>query len=380
VKTLAPLLLLLAACASGPGLDSHVRTLAAPEYEGRETGTDGERRAADYIAARLREAGAEVRVQEFQGHGTTGRNVIGLIRGSSDEVVVVLGAHYDHLGLAKQGVNHGADDNASGTAAILEIARRLAARPARRGLVVIAFSGEEMGLLGSKAYCRTPAVPIEKTVAMVNLDMVGRLREKLAVFGADTGDRFRGFLADSPIPLSFSRDALGPSDHTSFILKGVPSVHLFTGAHPDYHKPGDVAEKINYAGLARVTDLAETLVRRLADDPGRMVFVKPKADDTALPAPGPGGMPYLGLMPDYAFEGEGVRLDAVSPGSPAEKAGLKEGDVIRSVNGGAVDNVKSYSALFFRLKPGDKMKLEIDRDRAPMTVDVVVGSKRRSEE
>ena len=375
MRRLLALFVLAAGCSSGPGLDVHVRTLASPEYEGRETGTEGEKKAADYIAARLREAGAQVSLKEFQGHGTTGRNVIGILPGVSDEVVV-LGAHYDHLGLAKNGVNHGADDNASGTAVILEVARRIGKRPARRGVVVIAFSGEEMGLLGSKAYCREPAVPLEKTVAMVNLDMVGRLREKLAVFGADTGAKFRDHLADSPVPLSFSKDSLGPSDHTSFILKGVPSVHLFTGAHPDYHKPGDVAEKVNYAGLATVADLAEKLVRRIADDPARMEFVKPKASDTSLPAPSPGAMPYLGLMPDYAFEGQGVRLDAVGPGSPADKAGLKEGDVIRKVNGAKIEDVKEYSALFFKLKPGDEMKLEIERNRVPMELKVVVGSKR----
>jgi hypothetical protein len=377
MRILLPILLVAVGCAADP-LETHVRTLAAPSFEGRETGTEGEKRAAEYIAARLRDAGAEVRLQEFQGHGTTGRNVIGIVRGASEEAVV-LGAHYDHLGLAKSGVNHGADDNASGTAVVLEVARRLARRPPKRTVVAVAFSGEEMGLLGSKAYVREPAVPLAATVAMVNLDMVGRYREKVTVFGSATGGRFAEHLADSRLPIVYSKESIGPSDHTSFVLKGIPSVHLFTGSHPDYHKPGDVAEKINFAGLKEIADLTETLVRRLADAPDRMAFVKPPATEEPAGRPRPGAMPYLGLMPDYSFEGKGVRLDGVSPGSPADRAGLREGDVIRMLNGKDVDDVKVYSAAFFQLKPGDELRLDVDRGGSALQLKAVLGT-RRSEE
>ena len=268
--------ILLAGALLAQDAADHARVLADPLYEGRETGTDGEHRAAGYIAGVMKRAGLEVVLQPFQGHGTTGRNVIGIARGRSDEAVVV-GAHYDHLGAAKDGFYTGADDNASGTGVLLDVAARLARKPAARTVLFIAFSGEEMGLLGSRAYVGKPAVPLDKTVAMINMDMVGRLRESLIVFGADTGGRFRDYLADSPVPIVHNKDAVGPSDHTSFVLKGVPSIHLFTGAHADYHKPGDTGEKLNVEGLAKIADLVETLVRRIADAPERMAFHKPPA-------------------------------------------------------------------------------------------------------
>lgn len=388
MKTFLPCLLILAGCvaADPPGrraaeLEGHVRFLAGKACAGRETGTDGERLAAAYLEGAFRSAGLEVRVQEFQGHGTTGRNVIGIARGSSSEEAVVIGAHYDHLGEAKQGWHAGADDNASGTSVLLQLARSFAQRPPRRSVVLAAFSGEEMGILGSRAYVREPAVPLEKTVAMINMDMVGRLRESIIVFGADSGDRFKEHLADSPIKIAYNRDPIGPSDHTSFYLKNIPAVHLFTGAHADWHQPSDTPDKLNYDGLSRVSLFVEQLGRRIADAPERVKFVKVEGAAPITATPRKGATPYLGLMPDYGHDGPGVKLAGVAPGSPAEKAGLRENDVILQFDGRDCADVKAYSAEFFKRSPGEEISLTFDRGGKRDVVKVkLLAKESRSEE
>jgi hypothetical protein len=358
-------------------LESDVKVLAGEAFEGRETGTAGEEKAAKHIVAEMTRAGLHPVVQPFQGHGTTGRNVIATVPGTMSEAVVI-GAHYDHLGTDGKKVFTGADDNASGTAVVVEMARRFAKKPAKRTVILVTFSGEEMGLLGSKFFVKNPPVS-DPAVAMINLDMVGRLRENLIVFGADTGDKFKEYLADSPVKIAFNKDAIGPSDHTSFVLKGVPAVHLFTGAHADYHKPGDTADKLNYDGLRSVADLVETLARRIADAPEKMQFVKPPPS-ASLPRAGKGGTPYFGVMPDYGYDGKGVKLSGVAPGSPAEKAGLKEDDVLVSLNGKDFEDVKGYSAIFFALKPGDEITVGLDRGGKKLTVKATLMAKNRSDE
>ena len=375
MMTLALALVLIVAAPQD--LEKDVKTLAGDSFEGRETGTPGEEKAAKHLIAEMRRAGLQPVVQPFQGHGTTGRNVIATVPGTMNEAVVI-GAHYDHLGTDGKKVFTGADDNASGTAVVVEMARRFAKKPAKRTVILVAFSGEEMGLLGSKFFVNNSPV-FEPAVAMINLDMVGRLRESLIVFGADTGDKFKEYLADSPVKIAFNKDAIGPSDHTSFVLKGVPSVHLFTGAHPDYHKPGDTADKINYDGLKSVADVVETLARRIADAPEKMQFIKPPPS-ASLPRAGKGGTPYFGVMPDYGYDGKGVKLSGVAPGSPAEKAGLKEDDVLVSLNGKDFEDVKGYSSIFFALKPGDEITVGFDRDGKRLTVKAVLMAKNRSDE
>jgi Zn-dependent M28 family amino/carboxypeptidase len=368
--------LLLAFCAT-QDVEADVRALAGESFEGRETGTAGEEKAARHIIGELRRAGLEPVIQPFQGHGTTGRNIVAVLHGSIGEAVVI-GAHYDHLGADGNKVYCGADDNASGSAVVLEMARRFAKKRTKRTIILVAFSGEEMGVLGSRHYVNNPA-SLDPTVAMINMDMVGRLRDNLIVFGADTGNRFKEYLADSAIKIAYNKDAIGPSDHTSFVLKGIPSVHLFTGAHPDYHKPGDTADKINYDGLRKVADLVETLARRIADADDKMTFIKPPPS-AALPKAGKGGTPYFGVMPDYGYDGKGVKLQGVAPGSPAERAGLKEGDVLLSLNEKDFEDVKGYSAIFFALKPGDEITLGFERDGKRKTVKATLLAKNRSDE
>jgi hypothetical protein len=366
-----------ALAASAQDVESDAKILSSKGFEGRETGTAGEEKAARHILGEWRRAGLQPVVQVFEGHGTSGKNVVVVIPGTIDEAVVI-GAHYDHLGGDDNRVFFGADDNASGTAVIMEMARRFAKKPARRTVIVIAFSGEEMGVLGSRYYVNHP-VALETPVAMINLDMVGRLRENLIVFGADTGDKFKEYLADSPIKIAYNKEAVGPSDHTSFVLKGIPSVHLFTGAHADYHKPGDTADKLNFDGMRRVADLVEVLARRVAEAPDRMVFVKP-APSAELPRAGKGGTPYFGVMPDYGYDGKGVKLQGVAPGSPADKAGLKEGDLLLSLNGKDFEDVKAYSAIFFGLKPGEEVTLGYERNGERATVKATLLTKKLTTE
>ncbi len=377
---LALAFLLLAQETPAPSLEDHVRYLTGDECAGRETGTEGEKKAAAYLERELKRWKIETSVAEFRGHGTTGRNVIGVVPGSGSDEAIVVGAHYDHLGTSDKGICRGADDNASGTSVVLEVARRLASRPAKRAVVIAFFSGEEMGVLGSRAYVTKPAVPLEKTVAMINLDMVGRLGSKLIVFGVDSGDKFQEYLDESPLRIVTKADPIGPSDHTSFYVKGVPAVHVFTGSHKDWHKPSDTPDKLNLEGMRLVAYEVERLARRIADAPERMAYRKV---DGAAPLPGgprPGGTPYLGLMPDYGFEGKGVRLAGVAPGSPAEKAGLAEGDVILAMDGKECAEVKAYSALFFAKRPGDEVTLTVDRKGKATPVKVVLGEKRKSDE
>lgn len=370
-------ILLLWAVLATQDVEKDVKVLADEATEGRETGTPGEEKAARHILSEMRKAGLTPVVQPFQGHGTTGKNVVAVIPGTRNEAVVI-GAHYDHLGTDGKKVFCGADDNASGAAVVIEMARRFAKTPAKRAIVLVAFSGEEMGLLGSKFYVNNPAA-LETPVAMINLDMVGRLRDSLIVFGADTGGKFKEYLADSPLKISHNKDAIGPSDHTSFVLKGIPAVHLFTGAHADYHKAGDTADKLNYDGLRKVADLVETLARRIADAPEKMEFVKPEPSASA-PRAGKGGTPYFGVMPDYGYDGKGVKLQGVAPGSPAEKAGLKEGDVLLSLNDKDFEDVKGYSSIFFALKPGDEITLGFERDGKRKSVKATLLAKNRSDE
>jgi hypothetical protein len=373
------ILLLLVALAQEPTLEDHIKFLTSDECAGRETGTEGEKKAAAYLEKELKRWKLEVTVPEFKGHGTTGRNVIGVVKGTDSDEAVVVGAHYDHLGESDKGICRGADDNASGTAVVLEVARRLAAKPSRRTVVIAFFSGEEMGVLGSRAYVTKPVVPLEKTVAMINLDMVGRLQSKLIVFGVDSGDKFQEYLDESPLKIVTKSDPIGPSDHTSFYVKGVPAVHVFTGSHKDWHKPTDTPDKLNVEGMRLVAYEVERLARRIGDAPARMAYKKVEA--APLPAgPRAGGTPYLGLMPDYGFEGKGVRLAGVAPGSPAEKAGLKEGDVITKVDGRDCDEVKAYSAQFFSKRPGQEMQLDFTRDGKAQSLKVVLGEKRKSDE
>jgi hypothetical protein len=330
------------------------------------------------------------------------KNVIGVIEGEGPhaEETIVIGAHYDHLGRGEVGslafgsrdIHNGADDNASGTATVLELARRLAARPdapARR-IVFVLFSGEERGLLGSAHYVEDPPYPIEQTVAMINLDMVGRLDEErnLVVYGTSSSETFGPMVEPLATTLGFKpkmpkaiNDGSSDSDHSSFYKKDVPILFFFTGIHPDYHKPSDDSPLINYAGMAKVADLCEQVALNLASRPERPVFVKaparPAASASAAASPGAvkGGGAYFGSRPAYGEDVEGVKLEGVTEGSPAEKAGLKGGDVIVKFGGVAVKDIESYMVAMSAKKPGDVVEVVVLRDGEEVTLKATLGAR-----
>jgi hypothetical protein len=327
------------------------------------------------------------------------KNVVGVLEGAgplADETIVV-GAHYDHLGFGGSGslafgsrsIHNGADDNASGTATVMELARRLARRADHlpRRIVFMAFSGEERGLLGSKHYVEHPLYPLENTVAMINFDMVGRLNgdSELTIFGAGTIAGLDGLvnaLAASqgikPRIIEGTQMEFNASDHASFYYKNIPVLFAFTGTHPDYHRPSDDTERINFEGMARIANLGELVLLDLARRPKRPEFVKlPSRPMGALASRGGrnSGV-YLGTRPAYGEEGnEGVKLDGVSEGSPAEKAGLRGGDIIVKFDGKTVANLEDYMEHLGRHKPGDTVEVVIRRDGQETTLKVTLGTR-----
>lgn len=309
------------------------------------------------------------------------KNVVGVLegRGPLAGETVVIGAHYDHLGyggpssLAKKGtksIHHGADDNASGTSALMELARRFASDPKRQGrrLVFIAFSAEEMGLLGSQHYCnREPLFPLAETVAMVNLDMVGRLRpdpksrkDLVLVEGTGTAKGFDELVAKLADGFQLNKAASSSpfSDHDSFYKKKIPVLFYWTDKHEDYHKPSDTADRINVTGLRKVTELAEKTVAHLATVPERPEYV-------FVPSPFKfmaGKMPRLGIAPTYHAEVKGVLVGGVSEGGPASKAGIKTGDVIVELAGRQVTNLDTYMLILRRQRPDREIDAVVLRD------------------
>lgn len=307
-------------------------------------------------------ASLEVKVKRST---VTVKNVVGVLEGAGPlaKEIVVIGAHYDHLGyggfgsMAKgvRAIHHGADDNGSGTTSLMEVARHFAAQKDRQGrrLVFIAFSAEEAGLLGSRYYCKDqPLFPLGETVAMVNLDMVGRLRpdqktgkDKVLIEGSGSAKGFDAMLdkLNPGFQLSKQASGNGPSDHDSFYNQKIPVVFLWTGYHPDYHRPSDTADKINVEGMDRVVGYAEKIVNQLATDPARPEYVAVARKMSA--SPGVGDMPRLGFVPAYDEDKEGVGVDSVSAGGPAEKGGLKAGDLIVAIGGRPVTSMNAYMTV-----------------------------------
>jgi hypothetical protein len=329
------------------------------------------------------------------------KNIVGVLEGAGplkDETVVI-GAHYDHVGYGLWGsaggksaagkVHYGADDNASGTTGLMELARRFGAQKNRQGrrLVFIAFSGEEHGLDGSRYYCKEPLFPLDSTAAMINMDMIGRTKpvpidwlglfgkkDRLLVYGTGTAEGFDKLVdaATKKIDLKVTKLAsgTGPSDHDSFYRKNVPVLFLYTGTHPEYHKPTDVPEKIDVPGMKKMTDFAEFLANDMLTSEKKPKYLVAKggwSDPTEPRAAVPTG-PRLGVAPDYSFEGEGMLLAGVTPGSVAEKAGLKEGDIIVEIAGKPVTNLGTYMTAMGGQKLGTTIDVVVERKGKKLTL------------
>ena len=371
--------------------------LSSDLLEGRETGSKGEAMAADYIAARFEEigltpAGSDSWLQPFEytyssnphaapgsGEKHIGYNVAGLLDNGAEKTVVI-GAHYDHLGHGifgsrqpnEKAIHNGADDNASGVAGILEIARQLKNSSAtNNNYLFIGFSGEELGLYGSKAFVKNSDVHLAAFNYMINLDMVGRLNDEkvLAVNGTGTSPSWDKVLeAEKPADFDIKKheSGVGASDHTSFYLEEIPVLHFFTGQHEQYHKASDDSELINYEGIYEVSSYIVDIIEAL-DNTGELAYAKTKDEQQRAST----FKVSLGIMPDYVSDGEGVRVDAVMDGRPAAAAGLEKGDVIVKLGDVEVVDINAYMQALSKFEKGDKTQVVVKRGEEIITKDII---------
>jgi len=377
---------------SETNLRNHVTFLASDKLKGRGTATKEEQKAAKYLAKQFKKAGLQPKgdngswFHEFSfkkpqdPHGTVSadapvlksRNVAAYLDNGAPNTIII-GAHYDHLGLGHDRnsleansvgkIHNGADDNASGTAGVLELARYFAQNGVREqhNFLFLCFSGEELGLLGSKKYVETPTVDLSKVHFMLNMDMIGRLNEdnRMVVGGVGTAPNFVPLLNSlNTSDLSIKQDSagIGPSDHTSFYLKNIPVLFFFTGQHTDYHKPSDDVEKVNFTGQKAILNYAVRLIDALDKAP-KLVFqeTKSKPEDT------PRFKVTLGIMPDYTYEGEGVHVDGVTDGKPAAKAGLQRGDRIIGLGDTEIHTIRDYMQALSKFQKGETAKVKVVR-------------------
>lgn len=381
-------------------LKQHISYLASDALQGRLTGSEGEKKAADYLAAEFKKLGLKPynKKSYFQKfdykvrlnpHDSTsvkannGTNVIAVLDNKADRTIVI-GAHYDHLGLnehhhstkpnSEGEIHNGADDNASGVASVMELARMLSQNKSKEKVnyVFALFSGEEDGLIGSKFMAETLKEKFPKVITMVNMDMIGRLNNNkaLVVGGVGTCPDFSELIAENK-PAGFNvteeNTGIGPSDHTSFYLKDIPVLFFFTGTHTDYHKPSDDEDKINYYGVRAIVDY----VFRIADAISNMdtvTFTKTKVEaGKKVPA----YKVTLGIMPDYTDYGDGLHIDGVTDGRPADKAGIQSGDVLTRIGDCKVKEVYSYMDCLSKLKAGDEREVTVMRDGKELKLKVV---------
>ena len=327
----------------------------------------------------------------------TVNNVLAYLPGKTDEYIII-GAHYDHLGYgsvdslapSQIGTIHpGADDNASGTAGVLELARLLAPRKGQleRGILFADFAGEELGLLGSAEWVKEPTKPLDKADAMINMDMIGRIKdEKVYIGGTGTGATFKDLLDDekSKFPFHFEYSASGyaASDHTSFVGKQIPVLFFFSGLHSDYHKPSDTADKINAPDAAKLLEFIDDVALKIDSAAQRVAYVQVKEDlppGHAAVATGSsmGGYgPYFGSIPDFGQEEDGVKFSDVRPGSPAAKAGFKAGDVLVQFGDKPIHNLYDFTDALRRSKVGDVVEVEVKRDGKLVKASVTLEQRR----
>jgi len=370
--------------------------LASDYLEGREAGKRGEDLAADYVTTRFAEIGLLPKgtdgkyAQPFDfnytanphsstGEARTGQNIVGYLDNGA-ATTVVIGAHYDHIGRGAFGsrfldgpiIHNGADDNASGVGALLYLAERLKKSEMKgHNYLFIAFSGEEMGLYGSKYFVKNPTIDLSQVSFMLNMDMVGRLDEEksLLLGGAGTSPAWKGAfekVTDPKMKIATTDGGIGPSDHTSFYLADIPAIHFFTGNHQDYHKPSDDSEKVNFEGIREVAEWMYTLLEDL-NGAGKLAFTKTNDSGQRQAS---SFKVTLGVMPDYAYSGEGMRLDAALDDRPGQKAGLKDGDIIIKIGDLVVKDIYDYMEGLGKHKKGDTTTVVVKRGAEELSYEV----------
>ncbi|MCX7548789.1 M28 family peptidase [Xanthomarina sp. F1114] len=376
-------------------IQEDVAFLADDALEGRQTGTVGEQKAAKYIAKRFEDLGLQAKGTDgyFQtftfkpktdphqevnytvkdGDSTiTGTNVVAYLDNKVENTIII-GAHYDHLGYGAEGslykgeksIHNGADDNASGVAVLLNLAKNLINTNTNNNYLFITFSGEEMGLLGSNYFVKNPTIDLKTVNYMINMDMVGRLKEDktLAVYGVGTSPRWKQTLsATNPgLKLIEKESGVGPSDHTSFYNADIPVLHFFTGQHEDYHKPTDDFDKLNFEGMTTISNYIFDVITEL-DKSGKQAFRKTKNESDETPRFKVG----LGVVPDYLYDGEGMRIDGISEDKPAQKAGLQKGDIVVKLGDSSIVDMMSYMRALSVFNAGDSTKVIVKRNGEPI--------------
>ncbi|MBK5277388.1 MAG: M20/M25/M40 family metallo-hydrolase, partial [Bacteroidia bacterium] len=360
-------------------IQTHIKILSSDSLNGRGTGTTGEKLAAGYIQSEFRKMGIEPkgdRLTYFQSfsfksgmHGTgedgIANNVVGFLDNNRSSTIII-GAHYDHLGNGNQGssldanpqdkIHNGADDNASGVAGVIELARYFISNEKKENynFLFICFSGEELGLYGSKYFTEHPTIDLKKVNYMLNMDMIGRLdtaTNGLAVSGTGTSAEWENLLnslSTDELKIKTDSAGVGPSDHTSFYLKNIPVLHFFTGSHMDYHKPTDDWDKINYAGEVEVLNLIIKVIDQLDGLP-KLTFLKTK-NKTMNSARS--FNVTLGIMPSYTSDVDGLKVDGVTEGKPAQKAGIESGDIIQQMGELPIKDIQAYMEALGKFEKG----------------------------
>lgn len=372
-------------------LKAHVEYLASDKLAGREPGTKGEKLAYQYIqkefkAIGLQPMGEKGYLQHFDyktlmtPHDSVakiakkGTNVIGYLDNGA-AYTIVIGGHYDHLGAHEHGssldrekqkgvIHNGADDNASGTAGVMALARYFANNSVKENtnFLFMCYSAEEDGLIGSKYYTNHPTMPLDKITCMINMDMVGRLNDstkKVMVFGVGTSPAYTAVFTglNTPLALSYDSSGVGPSDQTSFYLKNIPVLHFFSGQHLDYHKSTDDAEKINYAGEKQILELIVEVASRISNQPKLAFTATKQAEQSKVSF-----KVTLGIMPDYSYSGKGVKVDAATPGKPAAAGGVIQNDIVVKLGDKDIENIYDYMKLLATFKKGDTTTIEVLRN------------------
>lgn len=378
-------------------ISDHIKTLSSDAMQGRGTGKAGEKMAAEYIQKQFKKLKLQPKgenntyLQPFtfksgahgEGEGGTANNIVGFLDNKA-ATTIIIGAHYDHLGLGDQGssldanpqskIHNGADDNASGVSGVLELARYFSTNKIneKNNFIFMCFSGEELGLYGSKYFTEHPTLDFANVNYMINMDMIGRLdptSKTLLVNGTGTSPVWETLvkgLENENVKIKTDSSGVGPSDHTSFYLKNIPVLHFFTGSHGDYHKPSDDWEKINLKGEADVLTIIAKVINALDSQP-KLTFLTTKTKSmgarTAFKV-------TMGVMPSYSSEGEGLKVDGVTEGKPAKKAGIVAGDVIVQMGDFVIKDIQNYMDALGKFEKGQTVPVKVKRGNDVLTLDV----------